>query len=57
MDIIAQYLNENPNDIIQINEPYLVNLGLIERTKTGRKLTESGKNLYKKYLEKHKPQF
>ena len=42
LEVIAEYINEDYNDIKTMNEPFLVFLGLIDRTKRGRKLTEKG---------------
>lgn len=45
---LAAALNEDEGTIEDVVEPYLIQLGLIERTSRGRTLTEKGK----KYLEK-----
>ncbi len=49
---IAASINENPNNLLKINEPYLVYLGIIIRTKRGRKLTDKGINYYEKIINK-----
>lgn len=48
LEWIASYLNEDVNNIKNINEPFLVNSGIIERTKRGRILTKKGIEIYKK---------
>ena len=45
LENVADYLNENVNNIKEMNEPFLVSIGLIERTKVGRKVTELGQNV------------
>lgn len=42
LESIANLINENPLNIREINEPFLVSSGYIERTKRGRILTEKG---------------
>lgn len=49
---IAILLNDSPSNIEYLNEPYLISLNIIERTKQGRKLTKYGINLYKKLFLK-----
>ncbi len=46
LDAIASLLNENVINIRDINEPYLVNQGFIERTKQGRQITKLGVETY-----------
>lgn len=43
---ISIFMNESIVNLENIYEPYLVYLGIIERTKQGRRLTEYGKQLY-----------
>lgn len=52
IETIASYLNENPHDIKQMNEPHLLNLGIIEKTKLGRKITIFGIKVYENYLSR-----
>lgn len=42
IEAICSMLNESPINIKEINEPFLVQIGLIERTKRGRKITIKG---------------
>lgn len=42
IETIATCLNENSKNIIEVNEPYLVSLGFIDRTKRGRIITKKG---------------
>jgi len=42
IDTLSLQTNQDPLTISQVNEPYLLRLGLIERTKTGRTITEKG---------------
>jgi Holliday junction DNA helicase RuvB len=44
---MAQILEEDEKQVVKIYEPTLISMGLIERVKTGRKLTEYGT----KYME------
>ena len=46
IESIATLLSENETNIIELNEPYLLKLGLIERTKQGRRLTTKGIKYY-----------
>jgi Holliday junction DNA helicase RuvB len=47
LESIANLINENPLNIREINEPFLVSSGYIERTKRGRILTKKGVEKYK----------
>lgn len=47
LEVIASLLNEDVNNIRNINEPFLVKEGIIERTKKGRILTKRGIEIYK----------
>ena len=49
---IAATLNENPNNLLKINEPYLVYIKILVRTKKGRRLTNKGLEYYNKILNK-----
>ena len=42
IEAIATVLGENRKSLESIHEPYLVKLGLMERTRKGRKITEKG---------------
>ena len=42
LDTLAVKTNLDPKTILEVNEPYLVRLGFIERTKGGRMITELG---------------
>lgn len=42
LESIAAIINENTNNIRDLSETYLVNIGLIARTKRGRKITDKG---------------
>ena len=42
LETISSIINENPENLREVNEPYLLYLGLIERTKRGRKITKKG---------------
>lgn len=44
LEAIANVLNEDINNIKSINEPFLVSIGYIKRTKRGRTLTEEAIN-------------
>lgn len=46
LESISSLLNENVSNIRENYEPYLVNIGLIKRTRSGRCLTELGKLFY-----------
>lgn len=46
IESIATLLSENETNIIELNEPYLLKLGLMERTKQGRRLTAKGIKYY-----------
>ena len=48
LEAIASVLNENVINLRDINEPFLVNQNLIERTKKGRQITKKGIEIYKK---------
>ena len=52
LDAIASLLNDNVINIRDINEPYLVNQGFIERTKQGRQITKLGIETYLKIKPK-----
>lgn len=52
LDAIASLLNENIINLRDINEPYLVNQGFIERTKQGRQITKLGVETYIKIKSK-----
>lgn len=52
LEAIASILNEDSNNLKNINEPFLVNQGIIERTKQGRKLTKLGEDVYKQIINK-----
>ncbi|MBP3837345.1 MAG: Holliday junction branch migration DNA helicase RuvB, partial [Pyramidobacter sp.] len=52
LSTLAAALNEEPQTIEDIYEPYLIQKGMIERTPRGRKATE---NAYR-YLGKNPPQ-
>ena len=49
---IACVINENPNNLLKINEPYLVFIGILIRSKRGRYLSEKGLNFYNDYIYK-----
>ena len=42
LESVAFCLNENPNTLKNLSEPYLLSINLIERTKSGRKITKEG---------------
>ena len=46
LESIAINMNENIVNIAEVNEPYLVSINIVERTKQGRRLTDRGLNLY-----------
>ena len=46
LETIAINLNDTASNIMELNEPYLISLGLVERTKQGRKLTRVGEQFY-----------
>ena len=46
LETVAINLNDTASNIMELNEPYLISLGLIERTKQGRKLTRTGEQFY-----------
>ncbi len=46
LESLASIINDDVNNIRAINEPFLVNKGIIERTKSGRKLTLKGEKIY-----------
>ncbi len=43
---IACVMNENPNNLLKINEPYLVFAGILIRSKRGRYLSQKGLDFY-----------
>lgn len=45
LESIASLLNDNVINLRDVNEPFLVNIGLIERTKKGRIITDLGKKI------------
>ncbi len=49
LDTLAEQTNQDARTISDVNEPYLLRLGLMERTKSGRIITEKGSA----YLLKH----
>lgn len=51
LEAIAALLNDDVNNIKNINEPYLVNKEIIERTKQGRKLTKFGEIIYQEFYK------
>ena len=42
MDTLAVYIGEEPDTIEDVYEPYLIQLGYIQRTPRGRTVTELG---------------
>ena len=52
LETISALLNDEVNNLKNINEPYLVNKGIIERTKQGRKLTKFGEEIYQEFYKK-----
>ena len=46
LDSIASLINENPVNLKENYEPYLVRAGMIRRTRSGRLLTDRGKLFY-----------
>lgn len=48
LEALATIVREEPDTIEGFVEPYLVNLGLVERRRNGRWLTENGKNFVQK---------
>lgn len=48
---LALSLSEEPATIEEFHEPYLLQIGFIERTPRGRMLTETGKNHIQKHIE------
>lgn len=44
---IGAALSEEASTLEEVNEPYLIQLGLIERTPRGRKVTEKAYNHFK----------
>jgi len=44
LDSLAVKTNLDPKTISEVNEPYLIRLGLMERTKGGRMITDEGSN-------------
>lgn len=50
LESVASILNENVTNIKENYEPYLVNIGLIARTRRGRTLTKKGQEYYYKYI-------
>ena len=48
LESIASLLNDNVTNLRDVNEPYLVNCGLIERTKQGRIITKLGEEVISK---------
>ncbi|MFA6666769.1 MAG: Holliday junction branch migration DNA helicase RuvB [Bacilli bacterium] len=53
LEAVASVLNENVINIRDINEPYLVNSGFIERTKQGRQITKTGVEILTKIIKKN----
>ncbi len=49
---IACVINENPNNLLKINEPYLVFIGILIRSKRGRYLSKKGLDFYNDYIYK-----
>ena len=52
LEAIAALINDDVNNIKNINEPFLVSKGIIERTKQGRKLTKFGEIIYQEFYKK-----
>ena len=52
LEAISALLNDEVNNLKNINEPYLVNKSIIERTKQGRKLTKFGEEIYQEFYKK-----
>ncbi len=52
LEAIAALINDDVNNIKNINEPFLVSKGIIERTKQGRKLTKFGEVIYQEFYKK-----
>jgi Holliday junction DNA helicase, RuvB subunit len=52
LETIAAVLNENVENIRDLNEPYLVNMGYIERTKQGRVISKIGLEILSKIIRK-----
>lgn len=46
LESISTLINENPMNLKEIYEPYLVTIGFINRTRRGRVLTKLGKTFY-----------
>ncbi len=42
IDTLALHTNQDKNTIAEVNEPYLLRLGMIERSKQGRIITDNG---------------
>ncbi len=42
IDTLALHTNQDKNTIVEVNEPYLLKLGMIERSKQGRVITDNG---------------
>ncbi len=53
-ETLALILNEDLKTLESFNEPYLLRIGFIERTKQGRVLTLNGKLYIEKYILNHK---
>lgn len=54
LEAIANLINEDSMNISEINEPFLVSNGYLERTRRGRMITKKGINKYEKYLLERK---
>lgn len=52
VDTIAITLSETKENILEVYEPYLIRIGILERTKLGRRLTSYGIEFYKKNIMK-----
>ncbi len=52
LNSIACVINENPNNLLKINEPYLVFIGILIRSKRGRYLSKKGLDFYNDYIYK-----
>lgn len=46
LESISSIINENPINLKEVYEPYLVSIGFINRTRRGRVLTKLGKTFY-----------
>ena len=51
LNSIACVINENPNNLLKINEPYLVFTGILIRSKRGRYLSKKGLEFYDNYIQ------